>query len=189
MSTDKQIDADDRSFGRDYAKVGDLEVEADDDRVRVSGTWGEAVFGLWGETVEEAFQRLAEFTECQDDPRPDPDNDVYRCEGDAPFERCNHCDHLPNADHHTIFGEEIVACRWDDINDFEIFDERGRVVECPECGGNVRDEPSKHVEGTANVTCRDCGEEFFRESYDFGDYPAGQQELKNTEFEVVARVF
>ena len=48
MSADKQADADDRSFGRDYAKVGDLEVEAADDRVRVSGTWGETVFGLWG---------------------------------------------------------------------------------------------------------------------------------------------
>jgi hypothetical protein len=26
------------------------------------------------------------------------------------------------------------------------------------------------------------------ESYDFGDFPAGKQELKNTEYEVVARV-
>lgn len=49
-------------------------------------------------------------------------------------------------------------------------------------------EPSKHVDNLANVECRDCGEEFIRESYDCGDFPAGEQQLKNSEYEVVARV-
>lgn len=179
----------DSSSGQpDYALVGELEIEAREDKVHVSGYWGESVFGTWGDDVEEAFENLKKFALRQDDPRPDPEADVYRTTDEQPWNRCLHCDHLPNADHHDILGEQVVRCRWDEVNDFDVFDERGRVVKCPSCGGKVRDEPSKHVDGLANVECRDCGEEFYRESFDFGDYPAGKQELKNGDYEVVARV-
>jgi hypothetical protein len=78
------------SFGRDYAKIADLEVEAAEDRVKISGVWGEAVFATWGETVEEAFDRLKEHALRHDDPRPNPDADVYRTTDDDTFNRCLH---------------------------------------------------------------------------------------------------
>jgi len=188
--------ADDTDVGQevgraDYAKVGELEVEATEDKIRISGTWGQVVFGSGGETVEDAIESLANIVTDQPDPRPDDERDIYRCDGERPWQRCRNCDDLMSADHHEVLGTDIVACSWDDINDFDIFEERdGRVVKCPDCGGDVRDRPSEHVDGLANVDCRDCGEEFFRESHDFGDHPAGSQELKRTtdDYEVVARV-
>jgi len=187
VSADEE-DSDDGSIGCDYALVGELEIKASEDRVRIGGYWGEVVFGTSGEDVEEAFERLKEFAMREDDPRPDADADVYRTTKEETWNRCLHCDHLPNADHHDILGEQVVRCRWDKVNDFDVFNERGVAVKCPSCGGSVRDEPSEHVDGLANVECRDCGEEYVRESYDFGDFPAGKQELKNSDHEVVARV-
>jgi hypothetical protein len=180
--------SDDGSVGRDYALVGELEIEAAEDRVHICGNWGGVVFGTAGKGVEEAFDRLKEFAMRQDDPRPDADADVYRTTEEETWNRCLHCDHLPTAEHHDILGEQVVRCRWDKVNDFDVFDEHGRAVKCPSCGGSVRDEPSKHVDGVANVECRDCGKEYLRESHDFGDFPAGKQELKNSNHEVVARV-
>lgn len=177
------------SFGRDWAKVADLEVKACEDRVKVSGVWGEVVFGTWAETVEGAIENLKEAALRHDDPRPDADSDVYRTTEDETFNRCLHCDQLPNAEHHEIIGTHVLKCRWNEINDFDVFAKTdGRVVECPDCGGRVRDRPSDHVADTATVECQECGEEYFRESYDFGSFPAGQQKLRTTDGEVVARV-
>ena len=141
------------------------------------------------ETLEEAFERLKEYALRQDDPRPDCDAGVYRTTNDETFNRCLHCNHLPTADHHDIVGKQVIRCRWDEINDFDIFDEHdGRAVKCPECSGRVRDRPSESVEGMATVTCQECNTEFFRESFDFGSFPAGHQRLRTSDGEVVAHV-
>lgn len=179
--------SDDDSFCHDYALVGELEVEAAEDRVRVSGTWGEVVFGLWGETVEEAFQNLAAFAERQDDPRPDADADVYRTTDEETWARCLHCDHLPTAEHHDVLGEHVVRCRWDEINDWEVFD-RGRAVICPECGGRLERQRLDLPDGLRSVECRDCGESYAHQSYDWGDNEYGKQELRHQEKGVVASV-
>lgn len=177
------------SFGRDWAKVADLEVKACGDQVKVSGVWGESVFGTWAETVEGAMENLKEAALRHDDPRPDADDDVYRTTKDERFNRCLHCDQLPNADHHEIIGTHVLKCTWDEINDFDVFAETdGHVVACPDCGGRVRDRPADNVEGVATVDCQNCDAEFIRESFDFGSFPAGHQRLRNADGEVVAHV-
>lgn len=189
LQDDEQEAENDLAIG-ERALVADLKVEATEDRVHVSGFWGESVFGTFGEDVESAFEALKQFALRQDDPRPNADAGVYRTTDDETFHRCLHCDQLGSAEHHDRVGERVFRCRWDDINDFDVFDEHtGRVVECPSCGSeDVLDRPSEHVERLFVVECEGCGEEFSRESHDWGDYDAGRQVVKNSEYEVVADV-